>query len=153
MVDSRWSIISSNTLNEDPTEQMADILIIAGSESDRERVEKAGLSDRIDLRLYDPGPLPFGDEEFDIVFGKDSWIHIEDKRGFFAEIFRVLKPGGILAAGDWLRSDRPYDETYHQIGNEAITAKFSTPMQKNPRRENQLASCCGAKPLKPTANF
>jgi len=59
----------------------------------RERVEKAGLSDRIDLRMYDPVPLPFDDEEFDVVFGKDSWIHIEDKRAFFAEIFRALKPG------------------------------------------------------------
>ncbi len=79
----------------------------------RQRVEKAGLSGRIDLRLYDPGPLPFDDEEFDVVFGKDSWIHIEDKRGFFAEVFRVLKPGGILTAGDWLRSDRPYNDVMH----------------------------------------
>ncbi len=93
----------------------------------RERVEKVGLSERIDLRLYDPGPLPFNDEEFDIVFGKDSWIHIEDKRSFFAEVFRMLKPGGILAAGDWLRSNRPYNEDmYYFFELERLTYHMDT---------------------------
>jgi phosphoethanolamine N-methyltransferase len=74
------------------------------------RVAKAGLEDRVELRVYEPGRLPVPDASFDVVFGKDSWIHIEDKRDFFADVYRVLVPGGILAAGDWLRSDRPYGE-------------------------------------------
>ncbi len=69
-------------------------------EQGKQRVANAGLSERVDLQVYEPGPLPFPDAIFDVVFGKDSWIHIADKRGFFAEVFRVLKPGGILAAGD-----------------------------------------------------
>lgn len=73
-----------------------------------DRVEEAGLADRISCRLSEPGPLPLGDEEVDVVFGKDSWIHVKDKQSFFNEIYRVLKPGGILTAGDWMRSDRPY---------------------------------------------
>ncbi|MCH8038117.1 MAG: methyltransferase domain-containing protein [Proteobacteria bacterium] len=74
----------------------------------RERVARAGLADSIDCRLTSPGPLPLADGEADIVFGKDAWIHVEDKKALFAEIFRVLKPGGVLAAADWMRSDRPY---------------------------------------------
>ncbi len=74
----------------------------------QERVARAGLAERIDCRLSSPGPLPLADGEADIVFGKDSWIHVEDKRAFFTEVFRVLKPGGVLAAGDWMRSDAPY---------------------------------------------
>lgn len=69
---------------------------------------REGVSDMVECRLVEPGPLPFADAEFDVVFGKDSWIHVEDKPGFFAEIFRVLKPGGLLLAGDWMRSDKPY---------------------------------------------
>jgi phosphoethanolamine N-methyltransferase len=91
------------------------------------RVTEAGLADRVDLRHCDPGPLPLPDAEFDVVFGKDSWIHIEDKRGFFAEVYRVLKPGGILAAGDWLRSDRPYnDDMYYFFELEGLTYHMDT---------------------------
>ena len=93
----------------------------------KQRVIEAGLADRIDLHLVEPGPLSFPDATFDVVFGKDSWIHIEDKRGFFAEVFRVLKPGGILAAGDWLRSERPYnDDMYYFFELEELTYSMDT---------------------------
>ena len=49
-----------------------------------------------------PGPLPFADASFDIVFSKDALLHVPDKDALFAEIFRVLKPGGVFAASDWM---------------------------------------------------
>jgi phosphoethanolamine N-methyltransferase len=62
-----------------------------------------------------------------VVFGKDSWIHIEDKQGFFAEVYRVLQPGGVLAAGDWLRSDRPYnDDMRYFFQMEGLTYHMDT---------------------------
>ena len=45
-----------------------------------------------------PGPLPFADRSFDVVFSKDALLHVPDKDALFAEIFRVLKPGGVFAA-------------------------------------------------------
>jgi SAM-dependent methyltransferase len=73
----------------------------------RDRMAKAGLSERVDLRLVEPGPLPLGDHSVDVVFGKDSWLLIEDKATFFAEVVRVLKPGGILAASEWMGNGEP----------------------------------------------
>ncbi len=77
----------------------------------RERVVAAGLSDRIELRLVEPGPLPFGEDAFDMVFSKDSIIHIPDKSKLYGEILRVLRPGGLFAASDWLLGgEKPYSD-------------------------------------------
>ena len=68
------------------------------------RVQNLGLQDAIQIREVTPGPLPFEDASFDVVFSKDSIIHIADKEFLAAEAFRVLKPGGWFAASDWLIS-------------------------------------------------
>ncbi len=39
-----------------------------------------------------------------MVFSKDAMVHIPDKEALFADIFRVLKPGGSVIAGDWMSS-------------------------------------------------
>jgi SAM-dependent methyltransferase len=75
----------------------------------RKAVKAAGLADKISFQLVEPGPLPVSSDSFDVVFSKDAMCHIEDKTALYAELFRVLKPGGKLAAGDWLRdSDVAY---------------------------------------------
>ena len=74
----------------------------------KERVRAKGMEQQVECRLVRPGTLDFADNTFDVVFGKDSWIHIADKHAFFAEVFRVLKPGGVLAAGDWMRGSQPF---------------------------------------------
>jgi phosphoethanolamine N-methyltransferase len=76
----------------------------------QERIARSALRDRIEIRLTEPGPLPFAAGSFDVVFGKDAWLHIPDKTGFFAEVFRVLKPGGIVTCGDWMKSPGPYSK-------------------------------------------
>ena len=80
-------------------------LIVAQGQA---RIAASPLKDRIAIRLIEPGPLPFPDASFDVVFGKDAWLHIPDKAAFFAEVFRVLKPGGIVACGDWMKAPGPY---------------------------------------------
>ncbi|MGB8861385.1 MAG: methyltransferase domain-containing protein [Ilumatobacteraceae bacterium] len=62
----------------------------------------AGLADRVSFAAIEPGPLPFPDGHFDVVFSKDSIVHIADKDALAREIFRVLAPGGAFAASDWM---------------------------------------------------
>lgn len=67
--------------------------------------------DAVRFEQVRPGPLPFGDLSFDVAFSKDSMIHIEDKHAIFKEVFRVLKPGGMYVASDWLSgSDGPMSQ-------------------------------------------
>ncbi len=68
----------------------------------RMAAERAGLSDRVSFRQAAPGPLPFADSSFDVVFSKDALVHVADKEAIFRDIFRVLVPGGVFAASDWM---------------------------------------------------
>jgi phosphoethanolamine N-methyltransferase len=70
----------------------------------RRRAAARGLGGRVRFVQAPPGPLPFADGAFEVVFSKDALLHVPDKDAVFAEIFRVLKPGGIFAASDWMIS-------------------------------------------------
>jgi len=74
--------------------------LIAGMQR---RVERKSLSGRIRGVRVDGGVLPFDEGTFDVVFSKDSMVQIPDKPGIYADVLRVLRPGGRFIASDWLR--------------------------------------------------
>ena len=45
----------------------------------RAKVERAGLTSRIEVHKVEPGAMPLPDASVDIVFSKDSIVHIPDK--------------------------------------------------------------------------
>jgi ubiquinone/menaquinone biosynthesis C-methylase UbiE len=69
------------------------------------RIERTNMTGRIRGLLVEGGPLPFPEASFDVVFSKDSLVQIPDKPAIFAEVRRVLRPGGRFIASDWLRAD------------------------------------------------
>lgn len=68
---------------------------------------RSGLDQRSLFSLISPGPLPLADGCIDAVFSKDAFVGIDGKQVLFAELFRVLRPGGWLLAGDWLAGKSP----------------------------------------------
>ncbi len=78
---------------------------------DRARTDaaKCGLSDRIKYQMVEPGNLQFSESAVDVIFTKDTIIHIPDKLDICQQFFRILKPGGLLVGSDWLGSDATND--------------------------------------------
>lgn len=94
----------------------------------RARVDKQDLGDRIGLVKVTPGPLPFPPETFDVVFSKDSIIHIPDKHALMAEVARVLKPGGWFLASDWLIGTETISQQMADyIASEGLDFGMATP--------------------------
>lgn len=72
-------------------------------------INRRGFGEEVAVELVKPGPLPFEENYFDVVFSKDALLHIEDKDAFYRDALRVLKPGGRFIASDWLRGGRDDD--------------------------------------------
>ncbi len=98
-------------------------------EQARKRAAARGLSGRASFVQAPPGALPFGEASFDIVFSKDALLHVPDKEALFSEIFRVLKPGGMFAASDWLISHdgEPSAEMKTYIAAEGLSFSMGSP--------------------------
>ena len=94
----------------------------------RALIARAGLTACIGLAKVAPGPLPFPPDAFDVVFSKDSIVHIPDKHALMAEVLRVLKPGGWFLASDWLiGTDTVSPDMQAYIAAEGLDFGMATP--------------------------
>jgi SAM-dependent methyltransferase len=58
---------------------------------------RVGLHDRVTFRQGSALAMPFAEATFDVVWTQDVFMNIEEKPRLFAEMHRVLQPGGRLA--------------------------------------------------------
>ncbi|SIT53419.1 Methyltransferase type 11 [Mesorhizobium prunaredense] len=100
-------------------------------EAARKRATARGLSGRANFVQAPPGPLPFTDASFDVVFSKDALLHVPDKDALFAEIVRVLKPGGVFAASNWMISHdgEPSPEMKAYVAAESLSFAMASPIR------------------------
>jgi SAM-dependent methyltransferase len=56
-----------------------------------------GLLDRVSVRLGDGQSLPYQDRSFDGGYSQHVTMNVADRDRFFAEAFRVLRPGAFFA--------------------------------------------------------
>jgi ubiquinone/menaquinone biosynthesis C-methylase UbiE len=69
----------------------------------RRNLDKAGLTERIELKLCDAKHMPFADHSFDAVMSNSIVHHIPEPFAVLAEMARVVKPGGSIFVRDLLR--------------------------------------------------
>lgn len=69
----------------------------------RTNVARAGLTNRLELKLADAKKLPFADAAFAAVMSNSIVHHIPEPAAVVAEMMRVLRPGGRIFVRDLLR--------------------------------------------------
>ncbi|MGW0004310.1 class I SAM-dependent methyltransferase [Nocardia grenadensis] len=71
-----------------------------------ERAVTAAGADNVVARVGDGQELPFADAEFDAAFSMFGLMFFPDRARGFAELFRVLRPGGVAVVSSWAPADR-----------------------------------------------
>lgn len=97
-------------------------------DNEREVAEREGYQIRI-IRGDMTKPLPFEDEEFDLIFHPVSNCYVEEVRPIWKECFRILKRGGYLISGTSHYMD-------YIVDSEEKTIAYSLPF--NPLKDPKL---------------
>jgi phosphoethanolamine N-methyltransferase len=93
----------------------------------RQRAQELEIDSRCEFLLVEPGPMTFPDESFDVVLSSGVIMQIEDKQQLFAEVLRVLKPGGVLTSYDWMKPEGEFgDDMRYWFKMERLTYDMKT---------------------------
>ena len=59
-----------------------------------------GMNEQVDLRVGDGATLPYEHSVFDGAYSQHVTMNVADRAGFFAEAYRVIKPGGFFGLSE-----------------------------------------------------
>jgi SAM-dependent methyltransferase len=62
--------------------------------------QRTGLADKVDYRVGNALAMPFADASFDVLWSQNVAMNIAERDRLYAEIHRVLRPGGRYAFSD-----------------------------------------------------
>ena len=60
---------------------------------------------KVSFRVEDATTMDYPENHYDLVYSRDTILHIEDKKSLFKNFFRCLKPGGRVVITDYCKGD------------------------------------------------
>jgi tocopherol O-methyltransferase len=79
---------------------------------------ECGLDDLVQFDCGDFKALAYEDAFFDVVWALESVCHLPKKSEFYREASRLLRPGGRLVVGEFMRSERDLSEQDERVMDE-----------------------------------
>ncbi len=114
-----------------------------------DRVAREGLEDRVRFEVADVARLPHPDSAFDLVLSSFSMHHWEDPAKAFAEIHRVLRPGGRAILYDFSRSWTRVERQAPDPAGVAAASPFGDGRLDTIRWPGRVPSCVRLELLRP----
>jgi len=97
-------------------------------ERSNRRARRMGVEDGARFVLVQPGPLPFEDDAFDVAITGGALTQIAGKAEIFAEVLRVIRPGGALRSYEWTtNASEPSADMLYFFEMEGLTYALETP--------------------------
>jgi len=66
---------------------------------------EAAVKHRVQFYVEDAMTMEYPDNFYDVVYSRDTILHITDKPALFRKLLKTLKPGGKLMISDYCRGD------------------------------------------------
>ncbi|ABM61760.1 class I SAM-dependent methyltransferase [Halorhodospira halophila] len=96
----------------------------------RERLAEVGLEGQIELHEGSATAMPLEDASVDCVVALESAFHFQTRAEFFAEAYRVLRPGGRLVTADIVplpRAARVAERLRQRLSWWLVASRFAIP--------------------------
>jgi len=78
-----------------------------GIAKEKRETKTAGIRHRTQFHVDDATIMDYPESFYDLVYSRDTILHIEDKLSLFKLFHKTLKPGGSLFITDYCRGDVP----------------------------------------------
>lgn len=71
-----------------------------------------GLKCAVEFEVADCTKKSYPDGTFDVIYSRDTLLHVHDKPALFASFYRWLKPGGVVLITDYCKRDGRTSEEF-----------------------------------------